>query len=221
MVNGFVFILESPSDEDLLDERMEGKALSTAFNLASIPHAYNLVTTKKALIKALTWKLHEAIKEHNKAPILHISMHGNDEGVGLTDGEFVSWDDLRKELTPLLNNMQGGLLICMSSCYGGSGCRMAMHEEADHPFWALVGNSEAALWSDAAVAYITFYHLFFKGVGVEDAVAAMKVASGDGNFMVFNGDFVKKDWSGFISEKKVTAGLFSLMNPGKNSVLGK
>jgi hypothetical protein len=213
MINGFVFILESPSDEDLLDDRMEGKALSTAFNLASIPHSYNLVTTKKSLTKALSWRLHEAIKLHQKSPILHISMHGNDEGVELTNGEFVTWDELRVELTPLLNNMKGGLLICMSSCYGGSGCRMAMHEEADYPFWALVGNSDAAFWSDAAVAYITFYHLFFKGVSVEDAVSAMKVASGDGRFMVFNGDFVKKDWSSFINEKKVTSGLFNLMSP--------
>lgn len=216
MVNGFVFILESPSDDDLLEGRMEGKALSTAFDLASIPHTYNLVTTKKSLIRALTWKLHEAIKEKNKAPILHISMHGNDEGIGLTNGDFISWAELRKELAPLLNNMQGGLLICMSSCYGTSGCRMAMHEDADHPFWALVGNSQAALWSDAAVAYITFYHLFFKGIGVEQAVEAMKIASGDRNFMVFNGDFVKKDWSGFIKEKKVTAGLFSSLNPEAN-----
>ena len=211
MINGFVFILESPSDEDLLEERMEGKALSTAFNLASIPHTYNLVATKKAFTTALSWRLHEAIKSHQKAPILHISMHGNDDGVALTNGDFISWDDLRKELTPLLNNMGGGLLICMSSCYGTSGCRMAMHEDIVYPFWALIGNSKATMWADAAVAYITFYHQFFKGIQVEEAVTAMKVASGDSNFMIFSGDYVKKDWADFVKERKLIT-LAGLLN---------
>ncbi len=213
MINGFVHIIESPSDDDLLEERMEGKALSKALKLADIPYSYNLVTTKKSLTSAIRWKLHEAVKKFNKPPILHISMHGNNEGVGLTNGEFISWQDLRNELTPLMNNMNGGLLICMSSCSGGSGCRMAMHENEDFPFWALIGNTQDALWSDAAVAYITFYHLFFKGMNAIDCVSAMKIASNDKNFSIFEGAEVKKDWGKYIRQhvkNDLTGGLFSL-----------
>lgn len=215
MINGFVHIIESPSDADILNGRMEGKALSKAFDLANIPYVYNLVTTKATLRQALTTKLNEAIQLNQKLPILHISMHGNGDGVALTNNEFLSWDDLRIELTPLLNNMQGALLICMSSCFGGSGCRMAMHQKSDHPFWALIGNSKEALWDDAAVAYITFYHSFFKGLAVQECVAKMRVASGDENFMVFEGAHIKEDWASFLRKKNLGGGLFALKDfPG-------
>jgi len=184
--------------------------IKKAFDLAEIPHVYNLVTTRQSFYTALGDRLHAAVREHNKLPILHLSMHGNDDGVGLTNGDFIKWDELRLAITPILNDMQGGLLICMSSCSGGAGCKMAMHEDADHPFWALVGNSGEASWSDAAVAYITFYHLFFKEVSVYDAVNIMKIASGDNNFMVFDGVYIKNDWSSYISKKRFTGGLLSL-----------
>jgi hypothetical protein len=217
MINAFVHIIESPSDKDLLDGRMEGKALSKAFDLANIPYSYNLVTTKTTLQEALSTKLSQALQANQKLPILHISMHGNSDGIALTNGEFLSWLELRTELTPLLNNMQGALLICMSSCFGGSGCRMAMHQDSDHPFWALVGNSNEALWADAAVAYITFYHLFFKGLTVQECVEKMKVSSGDSNFMVFEGAYIKEDWASFSKAKNLQGGLFALKDfPGVN-----
>lgn len=100
---------------------------------------------------------------------------------------------------PLNNAMQGGLLICMSSCFGGAGCRMAVHEGTDQPFWALVGNTESASWHDAAVAYVTFYHLFFKGFSVVECVERMKSASNDSNFIVLSGHQVKANWVDYMA----------------------
>ena len=45
-------------------------------------------------------------------------MHGHPDGVALTCGDFLLWHDLRHLLLPLNRAMQGGLLICMSSCFG-------------------------------------------------------------------------------------------------------
>jgi len=89
---------------------------------------------------------------------------------------------------------------------------MAMHEEKDYPFWALVGNSQSALWSDAAVAYITFYHLFFKGIAVEQCVDRMRVASGDDNFMVFTGQSLKADWTSLMEKSRRDALVQALQN---------
>lgn len=208
----FVYVIESPADTDLLDGRTEGKSLCEAFNLANIPHWYSLVTTPKTLEESLGTRLAEALSRFEQPPILHLSMHGNDQGVALTNGEFLTWADLRKSLTPLTNAMEGGLLICMSSCFGGSGCRMAMHEDEDYPFWALVGNSQSALWSDAAVAYITFYHLFFKGIPVEECVERMRSASGDGNFMMFSGHSVKANWASFMEGTRRASMVQALQN---------
>jgi hypothetical protein len=121
-------------------------------------------------------------------------MHGNDSGVALTSEEFLSWEELHAELAPLLNAMNGGLLICMSSCFGFAGCRMAMNTSKDHAFWAIVGNSGSVDWSDAAVAYITFYHQFFKETPIEQCVRLMGEASGDKNFLQVQGHALKQSW---------------------------
>lgn len=79
---------------------------------------------------------------------------------------------------------------------------MAMHEEESQPFWALVGNTQAAAWSDAAVGYISFYHNFFKGIPVETCVDRMKVASGDDNFEFLLGHAVKSNWIGLMESTR-------------------
>jgi len=195
-IAGFVFIMESPSSEDLLDGRTEGRALSEALRLSGTDSWYCMVTSRKMLFRALQERLVAAINHFpKKNPILHFSMHGNQDGVGLTNGDFISWTELRAALASLNNAMDGGLLICMSSCFGGSGCRMAMHEDDEQPFWSLVGNENSASWSDAAVAYVTFYHKFFKGCSVLESVEAMRIASGDPNFVYYNGHRIKAGWA--------------------------
>jgi hypothetical protein len=209
MSRGLVFIVESPSANDLLDDRVEGRALCSALQLAEIPHAYSLVTTRKALEDSLFERLPRLMQLPqflDRLPILHLSMHGNNEGVGLTDGNVLTWDELRELITPLMNVMSGGLLICMSSCFGIGGCRMVMNQTADHPFWAIIGNKQDATWANAAVAYITFYHQFFKDNSVLDnCVNVMKQASGDTNFVYLSGHAVKLSWIASLTNTKSTS----------------
>ncbi|MFW6195507.1 MAG: hypothetical protein ACOC5M_03185 [Chloroflexota bacterium] len=75
-----------------------------------------------------------------------------------------------------------------------------MYTDNEPPFWALVGNSGLALWADAAVGYITFYHLFFKGVPLRRCVDAMKVASADQNFMAHLGHETRQNWAAFVQQ---------------------
>lgn len=198
---GFVYVIESPSTKDLLDGRTEGGALTQVLDLARIPRWYSLVTDRETLNVALGSRLWAAWQEHRVPPVLHLSMHGNQDGVALTTGVFLTWNELRHILVPLNRAMQGGLLICMSTCFGGSGCRMAMYTDNEPPFWALVGNSGSPSWPDAAVAYITFYHLFFKGFEVNSCVQAMVASSGDSNFMWYSGQRTRTQWEGFMQTR--------------------
>lgn len=192
---GFVHIIESPSADDLLDGRTEGRILSEILDLAGIPYCYSLVTNLETFDRALDERLLDAFEEYQLPPILHLSMHGDKNGIVLSDNTVLAWDGLRELLTPLNNEMEGELLICMSSCFGSSGSRMAMHEDTAQPFWALVGNKHSVSWEDAAVAYVTFYHLLFKGIPVEECVDRMKLASNDNNFGVWSGHEIKADWT--------------------------
>ena len=69
-----------------------------------------------------------------------------------------------------------------------------MYDDKEHPFWVLVGNSESVAWADAAVAYVTFYHQFFKGTNIDECVRLMCAASGDQNFMRMHGKEIKSNW---------------------------
>ena len=194
-MNGFVYIIESPSKYDLLDRRVEGEALSKAFELAEIPYVYSQVSDMETLFEALSSRLIEACNyQHPRVPILHFSLHGDENNMALTSGESLSWHDLRHLLLPLKRWMQGGLIICMSSCFGFSGCRMAMYNDNEPSFYALVGNTHSTTWADSAVAYINFYHRLFKGASVEESVMAMRSGSGDNNFDFQFGQSIKIAW---------------------------
>jgi|GEM_PF-853595 len=219
---GFVYIIESPSADDLLDGCTEGRVLKEIFNLANIPHDYNLVTTKDTLDTVLTTRLGEAVNKFKQRPILHFSMHGDEDGNGiwLTDGSFISWDDLQVILAPINNAMKGELLICMSSCFSSSGSQMVKHESKDEPFWALVSNNNAVDWDNAAVAYTTFYHLLFKNrnisiTTVKECVKQMKLASGDNNFEVSLGHEIKANWTEDIKQLYIEELLEALKNSNK------
>jgi hypothetical protein len=97
-------------------------------------------------------------------PVLHISAHGNDDGIQLSDKTILNWNDLRDLLLPINKALKGALILCMSSCSGFLACTMAMHPEGEnHVFFEVVGNTGSPTWSETAVAYAAFYHLLAKG----------------------------------------------------------
>ncbi|MEH2197993.1 hypothetical protein [Nostoc sp.] len=204
----FVHIIESPSDCDLLDGITLGRSLSEAFNIADIPYRYNLASNKEMFIEALHNRLIMALKDLNqKYFILHLSMHGNKDGIELTNKYFLKWNELYELILPLKNYMNGSLIICMSSCEGFYGALMDMNLDGEAPLGALVGNTQEVYYHDAAIAYITFYHLFFKGKHISECVEAMKIASGDDNFDYRAGvDLKRLTWEYIRSSG--TAGIF-------------
>jgi hypothetical protein len=199
----FVHVVESPSSEDLLDGRTEGRVLLEALGLSNVPATYNLVTSRSTLIEALGYRLVEAMDSWGRFPILHLSFHGNSNGVALTDREFISWHDLRQLLLPINQATGGGLIVCLSSCFGASGCRMAMHENQPLPFLALVGHPESVCLSDVAVGFVAFYHRLRKGTTVYDAVKAMKSASGDQSFGVLTGTDIHEGYVSFLKRQRL------------------
>ena len=132
--------------------------------------------------------------------MIHISAHGDSEGIQLSSGAAVKWDALRDLLVPVNESLNGTLVLCMSACQGFSACRMAMREgESSRPFYAMVGNAGTPTWSDTVVAYLTFYHLIAKGDGIRAAVDGMNAASGDQGWMPVSADEIQQRWIDSIS----------------------
>lgn len=195
----YVHIVESPTPHDLIDGRTEGNALWEALRLAGIPVSYNLVTNLETFDVALDERLRSAMRSSGLFPILHFSVHGDKHGIGLTDGTHITWEVLRQKVLALNEEMKGGLIICLSSCFGSFGKRMAQTIDGRLGYFALVGHNESVKWDDAAVAFVAFYHRLFKGIMLPDAVAAMRAASGDPRWDFNLGPLEQRAWSELIN----------------------
>jgi hypothetical protein len=199
----FVYIIESPSAPDLYHGRSEGGLVAQTIGLDLIPCVARTAINTEAFVAALRIGLPEAMKQcPGRYPILHLSAHGGTEGIQLSSGEIVTWADLRELLVPINQSLQGALLLCMSACEGYSACRMAMEiNDAPHPYFAMIGNFSTPTWSDTAVSYLSFYHLVVKGRSIREAVEAMKIASGDSNWIVQTADEIKQSYIGYVQNK--------------------
>jgi hypothetical protein len=194
-----VCIIESPSPHDILDKRKEGLALSEALSLAGIRNEYFAVSSEETLRLAF-----ERIKRFARLTsltssvgtsgqfvsypklFLHFSCHGNDAGIGLTNEDYLTWDeiaelllDLGKDLGIFIPEKNPVCLIavCMSSCSGLHGRKMASDSNVC-PFICLIGSETEVHWTDSLTAFITFYHhLLHKGRTLARSVKSMNDAA--------------------------------------------
>lgn len=197
----FVFVVESPSPVDIYHRRSEGEIIQQAVNLNQIPCIVKTAINFQAFDASLKIGLKEAMEAYpGMFPILHVSAHGHQEGIELSSGELIDWSGLKELFRPVNEALNNNLLVCLSSCEGYSGVRMAMTlDNETYPYFAIVANGEKPLWSDTAVAYSTFYHLLAKGEFITTAVDAMCIASGNNNFFVRTAEDARKGYLEYIN----------------------
>lgn len=172
-----VCILESPSVDDREANRCEGRAISEALRIAQIRHKVFDIVDESTFTAALegiadfaavrSRKLSSGGKQVRVPRLfLHISCHGNEDGIGLTNNDFINWTTLGDRILKLATRLElfrpewsssANLHICMSSCRGLHARRMATNPDAC-PFVCLIGCKSDVLWTDAVVAFTTFYH---------------------------------------------------------------
>lgn len=198
----FVYVIESPSAVDLYHRRSEGELLRQAINLNQTACTLRLAVNLEAFTAAIRIGLREAMENFpNTIPILHISAHGFSDGIQLSSGEVILWQNLRELLIPINQALSGSLIVCMSTCEGYSGSRMAMVPESnDHPFWAIIGNNAKPTWPETAVAFATLYHLIANGRYITDSVKAMCIASGNDSFFVTTAEASKQGYIEYIKD---------------------
>lgn len=181
-----VYIVESPGSHDLYDRRSEGEALQKTLRLSGIQSSYHLAIDKQIFSYAFRQGLINHYKNaYNYDPIIHISAHGDQNGIGLTNGERINWNELRQYLQPLNNVLKGGLLLSMSSCFGLSGCKMSMLDN-NYPCAAIIGSHSSPTWGETNIAYAVFYHLFRRGLNLQESIKRMNEASDAGTFMAIH-----------------------------------
>ena len=175
-----VYIIESPAPEDVYERWGEGEMIRESLRLADIPATVRVALDEEHFVKALREGLSELMQKKNLMPVLHVSAHGNEKGIELSDGRFIEWS-LFGQITASLNGHLGGeLLVCVSSCNSFNCARHAL--SGTNPWKVIVGNTGEPTWNDTIIAFSAFYHLLAKGKTIQEAVQGMCTASGNSDF---------------------------------------
>ncbi|MCW4001535.1 MAG: hypothetical protein NWE93_14995 [Candidatus Bathyarchaeota archaeon] len=203
-----IYIIESQRDSDILDNRTEGRALSASLDLAQIQNIYYQVVTIETLEEC--FRIISDDISFNRlrgliAPFIHISAHGNRDGIILTDNTFIDWDRMRQYIDKI--NVEIGFIkpipskpkfnvsvlnLCFSTCEGINANKI-QGDLSDNKYVCLVGPSTSVDWSDSLIAFVTFYHqVFYKNKTASEAITNMNAASGLNNiFQISNGSGLK------------------------------
>lgn len=190
----YVFIVDSPSDDDIFNNRTIGMALKQTLESIQIPCTYVQVSSKITFEKAFKETLFNSITFYQKQisevkfdtnannlysingnpqPIIHLCMHGNMSGISFTNNEFMYWHELRNLLF-LHNQIKGyNPSVCMASCEGLNAASLI--NQNDSVFNFLIGNINPIFQRDLTVAYLAFYnHMFtISNPSLEEAVHKM------------------------------------------------
>lgn len=200
----FVYIVESPSADELYGNVSEGNIIAQVAALNDIPSETKTVISKKIFERAICLDLKRAIESYpDHKPILHISAHGSEHGLQLSNEDLLTCNDLKEWLIPINKIFDGNLILCMSSCKGMAACRMAMRiDNNKYPFYGMIGHNGTPTWSDTAIAYATFYHHISKGEKIGQVVKAMRKASGDNEFYTITAQQAKNLFVGEFEKFK-------------------
>ncbi|KTG21236.1 hypothetical protein AUR67_07815 [Pseudoalteromonas sp. XI10] len=169
-----ILIIESRGALDHFDDRYEAATLKDVLNLQRVRAKHVEVVNKEYLAKALK------LAENVNINYVHISAHGCDKGIELTDGDFISWKEFDELAWPYLK----GVCICFSSCSVGLGANelFKYHRTFCN---AIVAPTREISWGEGIVAFSAFYHRATKeDTSAEQDVKVLNHIVGAGTFKI-------------------------------------
>ena len=189
-----IYIIESPSEEDLQVGRTEGKALFESLTLAGCDVIYKLVKSKKEFDSAFEFVIEDFYEKKGKwsaMPFIHVSAHGDEDGIQLTNDDLIDWVDIATLLEKInlaiefvphfteYSNDVSRIVLCFSACKGFNAFKIWNQTNKKCPYQCVVGPGTDIDWSDSLTAFITFYHLTnFKEKSFDEAVKIMNLSAG-------------------------------------------
>ncbi|MGF6635081.1 hypothetical protein [Paraburkholderia sp. MM6662-R1] len=181
-----IAIIESPNPIDVFAGVDEARALDATCKLIGHQTA-SFAARSRAELQTICKYLSSADSAHavsrtQKSPLfIHISSHGNDQGLAF-GADFIEWDGLALDLLPILKNEDylGRTVLCLSACGSGEQKihRVLKQELNDRwervPLYIVSIRGETVLWADALVGWTLFYHKISK-INLADHKALVKI----------------------------------------------
>ena len=145
-----VFIIETLDPDDEGNDRLEGKNIAHLLRLHGKMPIYHYVRTKK--------QFKHAVKQFGESHYryLHISAHGNQDGMCTTNLDEISNVELSNILKPYLK----GRRLFLSAC-SMVNIKMAGQIIEKTQCFSVLGPRKSIAFSDAVVFWQILYHLMF------------------------------------------------------------
>lgn len=181
-----VFIAESVSPEDFYERRADGHAANEVLKLRGQRTEYRVVMTEELLRRAIQ----EATD--GGFDVFHFFSHGNDEGVELTDGTWLSWLDFARLMKPFASPRRR---LVVSSCQGGHAGLTKALEKTGALFATVFGSTAPTVkFTESCLAWSILYNsLAGHGYTRAELRKTLDVINA-----AVEGDFVYRRWTGVV-----------------------
>ena len=168
---GRIVILESPDPMDLLQGRSESQTLAAACRLIGYETASFPIRSERELRETCEY-VSTITQEHDQTEtsgiplVLHISCHGNSEGLSFGP-HHLSWDDFVECIIPICNmeNYDAGFVLSISACGTENqtitnSLRNAFRKEfaATPPRYLFVAAEDEVSWDDITISWVALYY---------------------------------------------------------------
>lgn len=145
-----VFIIESMDWENEVNNKLDGIALKTILDLCDIPNQYIYIRTQLELEHSM-----ELFRQSDFG-FLHVSCHGNEEGICLTIDE-ISFEDLSVIMGPYLKYRRLFLSACKAACFS-----LAEYFIPQYHCYSIMGAADIIDYDKAAIFWSSYYYLMYK-----------------------------------------------------------
>jgi hypothetical protein len=177
-----IYIVESAHDD------AEAMVLQEKLARTRISITVRTVDNKRAFLSALQSAMIHFMAHRASFAVLHISNHGCEKGIALSNSDFVTWDEFGAAIGTQWSDK---LILCMSTCQGLRSWGMALMQSSPH-YRLLVGTEEKPDWNDTKGGFPVFYQALAQGKTIEGALDDLQTTSGHSHFMVVAGPLVQQ-----------------------------
>jgi hypothetical protein len=102
-------------------------------------------------------------------PLIHLEMHGSKDGIQVTNGEIINWNELQNRLIELNILCKCNLFLTMATCYGGY-IYSTISPSLRTPFWGFIGPFETVKAGEVLINFTAFYEEFIESLDINKAV---------------------------------------------------
>lgn len=169
-------IIESlrPTDSKTAQNLFHGIIKYKQYQDIQLKSVLHVVSLKSEFLKILE-DLHLEIASGGIYPILHIEMHGYEEGLQLGSGEIIHWNEIMPVLRKINVLLRNTLMIILGACEGLSlGFRHDINERAG--FAIIISSSKKIPEYKILMAFESFYDTYLTEGGLVNALHNMNAA---------------------------------------------